>query len=341
MEVAELQQILAKPKRIVICSHFKPDGDAIGSSLGLALILKKMGHEINVIMPSLYPEFLDGLEGSREILIFNQAIPLGVRMIEAAELIFCLDFNDLSRTNVMQPYLENASAPKVLIDHHLDPKDFADFVRSKPQASSTCEMIFDWMQEMDLGHLLDKDIANCLLTGLITDTGRFKFALSPNVFHITSKLLAVGGDIEQINRNIFDSFSEDRLRLLGFSLTERMQVFPDLKAAYIALSIEDYKKFNFKIGDNEGLVNFPLSMKDTVFSTLISETDDVIKFSFRSQGDFAVNEFAKKYFKGGGHKNASGGRYHGKFKEAIAYFEQKMKEYKETLNQEALNQTSE
>lgn len=323
----DLKGLLEKPQKILITSHFKPDGDAVGSSLGLYHILRKMGHHVQVVMPSLYPSFLYWLPGNNDVVIFNQNVPQATKMIEESELIFCLDFNELKRTNGMEVYLRNSAAPKVLIDHHLEPEDFANYTISKPKASSTCELIVEFAQKLDIIDLIDEEVANCLLTGIITDTGRFKHALSPNVFNVTSFLLEKGGDMDRINTEIFDCFSEDRLRLMGFSLTEKMIVLPELKTAYIYLSIADYKRFNFQIGDNEGLVNLPLGMKDIVFSVLLSETDDLVKFSFRSKGEFPANEFAKKYFSGGGHRNASGGRFVGGFEDAIKKFEKNLHEF--------------
>ncbi len=330
-DISAIKKLLSSPQNILITAHFKPDGDAIGSSLGLFHVLKKMGHDITVMMPSPSPDFLHWLPSQKEIFTFNQNIPAGVERIKKAEIIFCLDYNAFNRTNQMEVYLRDSNAFKILIDHHLDPEDFANFDISKPSASSTCELIYDFVSDLGMEELIDEDAANCLLTGLVTDTGRFKYALNPNVFSITSSLLEKGGDLTRINGEIFDSSTEDRLRLTGFSLSERMVLIPELRAAFIYLSIEDYKRFNFKIGDNEGLVNMPLSIKEVVFSTLISETDDLIKFSFRSKGEFPCNEFAKEFFNGGGHRNASGGRYTGKFEDAIERFKSKLAIYKDHL----------
>jgi len=328
----EIKNLLATPQKILITSHYKPDGDAIGSSLGLYNVLKQLNHEIDIIMPSAYPEFLHWLPGNDQVMIFNHNIPRGVETIQKHNVIFCLDFNELGRTNQIEVYLRDADAIKIMIDHHLEPDDFADHIISKPIASSTCELIYDFIYDLQLGNLIDKNAADCLMTGLITDTGRFKYALSPNVFSVASKLLESGADIAKVNSEIYDSSSIDRLKLKGFSLSERMVILPEHRAAYIYLSIEDYKKYNFKIGDNEGLVNLPLGIKDVVFSTLISETDDIVKFSFRSKGDFATNEFAKKHFNGGGHKNASGGKAHGDFKAIIEKFTKLIPQYSEELN---------
>ena len=328
----ELKNLLATPQKILITSHFKPDGDAIGSSLGLYHLLKQLGHQIDVVMPSAYPESLHWLPGNDQVMIFNQNLPRGVEIIQKQNIIFCLDFNELGRTNQMEVYLKDANATKIMIDHHLEPDNFADHIISKPSASSTCELIFDFINNLQLEKFIDKNVSNCLMTGLITDTGRFKYALSPNVFRVASKLLEYGADIDKVNSEIYDSFSVDRLKLQGFSLSDRMVILPEHRSAYIYLSIEDYKKYNFKIGDNEGLVNLPLGIKDVVFSTLISETDDIVKFSFRSKGDFATNEFAKKHFSGGGHRNASGGKAYGNFKEIIDRFTKLIPLYTEELN---------
>jgi len=335
IDLQQLKDTLDASKKIIITTHYKPDGDAMGSSLGLYLMLKKLGHDVSVIVPSEYPDFLHWLPGNSDVVIFENDIPNSVKMIEECDLVFCLDFNQLRRTHDMNLYLQKSKSVKVMIDHHLNPAPFAKFMISEPSASSTCELIYQFFEQMGWEDSVDAGIANCLFTGLITDTGRFKFATNSATYSIAGKLLSAGADTTRINRWIFDSYSTDRLKMIGFVLSQRMVLMPEYKTAYIYMSVNDYKRFNFKIVDNEGLVNYPLMVKDIIFSTLISETDDMIKFSFRSKGNFAVNELAGKYFEGGGHKNASGGRLFKQFPKAIDYFERIVPKYEAALLSEA------
>lgn len=338
MNVRELEQLkntLTTSNKILVTTHYKPDGDAIGSSLGLYLMLKKKGYNAVVVVPSEYPEFLQWLPGNDEVVIFENAVPDSVKLIEESDLVFCLDFNDLKRTHDMNLYLKKSESVKVMIDHHLNPAPFAKYMMSVPSASSTCEMVYDFFELMGWTDDVDAAIANCLFTGLVTDTGRFKFGTNERTFSIAGKLQDAGADPTTINRWIFDSYSSDRLRMLGFVLSRRMVLMPEYKSAYIYMSVDDYKRFNFKTGDNEGLVNYPLMVHDIVFSTLISETDDMIKFSFRSKGKFPTNEVAGKYFEGGGHRNASGGRSFRPFPKAIEYFKNIVPKYKDALIHEA------
>jgi len=327
-----LKDLLTTPQKILITTHYKPDGDALGSSLGLYQLLIQLGHDVSVVVPSAFPDFLAWLPDTDKVINFEENIPLGVQLIKEAEIVFCLDFNALKRTHDLQNYLkQQCTAKMVMIDHHLNPDDFADFIMSKPSASSTCELIYEFAEMMGYLPLLNAAAANSLYTGLVTDTGRFKFALNPTTLKVAGALIAAGADANTVNRWIFDSYTIDRFSLMQFVMAERTVVLPEFRSAYIYLSVADYQQFNYKLGDNEGLVNYPLMMRDIVFSTLISETDDMIKFSFRSKGGFPVNEFSSKHFEGGGHKNASGGRSFKPFFRAIDYFNDKLPKYKDQL----------
>jgi len=336
MNVQEIKSILTgSAKKILITAHYKPDGDAIGSSLGLFHVLKSLGHYVTVMMPSYYPEFLQWIPGNEEVVIFTQHIPNGIGIINDAEIIFALDYNEFSRTNGMSVYLRDAKAIKIMIDHHLNPEPFADLTISEPKASSTCELVFDFICDIGQESLVSKNVADALFTGLLTDTGCFKYNTNPRVHEVASKLMQCGADPETINRYVFDCFSQDRLQLIGYSLSERLEVLPEFHTAIIPLSTEDYQKFNFKIGDNEGLVNYPLMLKNVVMSILVSETDEIVKLSFRSKGGFAVNELAGKYFQGGGHKNASGGRSRKTLTQTVERLKKLLPQYQEALIAEA------
>ncbi len=330
--IKEVQELLSNKKRIVVTAHNKPDGDAMGSSLGLALWLKKKGHEVNVIVPSEYPAFLNFLPGNDTVKVFNDDMPTAVKTIEEAEVIFVLDLNDLGRTAAMSPYLSAAKATKIMIDHHLDPKDFADYAISDSDASSTCELIYAFIRDLAAEKEIDSNIATCLMTGLITDTGRFSHSHSPLVYETASYLVGKGADTALINDQIFNSFSMDRLKFLGFALNNRLEFIPEAKTAVLALSSNDFKNFNFRAGDTEGLVNMPLSVSDVQVSALITQHENIVKLSLRSKGSFPVNKIVADHFEGGGHLNAAGGRSRSSLKDTVDKFKKVLPNYKEYLS---------
>ena len=251
--------------------------------------------------------------------------------IKNASLIFCLDFNNLNRINELGDYISESKAKKVLIDHHLDPSDFYDFKIHDVKASATAELVYNFLIELD-SNAVDKDISEALYTGILTDTGSFKFSMSPKVHKIVSDLMIRGVDIGFINNKIYDSNSLDKLKLIGYALSEKLEVISNGNAAYIVLSRKDLKDHNFKKGDTEGLVNYALSISNVNMAVLIIETKERIKFSFRSIGQFSVNEFAKKYFNGGGHKNAAGGSLEDKLSVALEKFLKDISKYSKDLN---------
>ena len=327
----ELKNLLSTKQNVVITTHVNPDGDAIGSSVALLNFLIKMGHDVSVIVPNDYPDFLKWMKNDELIINYSNSKNESQEKIKNASLIFCLDFNNLNRINELGDYISESKAKKVLIDHHLDPSDFYDFKIHDVKASATAELVYNFLIELD-SNAVDKDISEALYTGILTDTGSFKFSMSPKVHKIVSDLMIRGVDIGFINNKIYDSNSLDKLKLIGYALSEKLEVISNGNAAYIVLSRKDLKDHNFKKGDTEGLVNYALSISNVNMAVLIIETKERIKFSFRSIGQFSVNEFAKKYFNGGGHKNAAGGSLEDKLSVALEKFLKDISKYSKDLN---------
>ncbi len=313
--------LLQAPKKIFITTHHKPDGDAIGSMMGLALYLTKKGHNVSPVSPGEIPDFLSWIPGVDMMLNYEAQPSESLKALTEADLVFCLDFNDYSRTKHLEQALADATQPKILLDHHLFPKPVWDYGMSIPEKSSTCEMVYDFINLSGDNALIDLDIAACLYTGLMTDTGSFKFPITTASVHtMAADLKHRGLDHTRIHEEVYDSWSEGRMRFLGYVLIEKMEVFHKYNAALITLSKKDLQLFKSQSGDTEGLVNYPLSISGIRFATLITERSDEVKLSFRSKGDFDVSTFSRHYFDGGGHFNASGGRSKSTFIETIAYF---------------------
>ncbi|MCB0515742.1 MAG: bifunctional oligoribonuclease/PAP phosphatase NrnA [Chitinophagales bacterium] len=334
MNKQALQSWLNTPRNIAITTHHKPDGDALGSSLALYNVLKAQGHEVAVISPSEYPQFLMWLPGEDSIIRFSDNPKEAANKMLHAEAIFCLDFNALSRINHLEQFVRlNKNAIKILIDHHLEPEDFAQYVWSDTSVSSTCELLLQFFREMNYENYITADVADCLYTGLVTDTGRFKYAMSPNVLQSAAYLLEKGADIGRINDEIYDSYSENRLRFLGYCLNNRLEVMPEYATAIIAIPAQIFKDFDHQTGDSEGLVNYPLGIKNIKFAALITENEGMVKLSLRSKGDFSVNDFARQHFEGGGHKNAAGGRSKDlNLAQVVQKFKDLLPQYAEQLN---------
>ncbi len=329
----QLKRLLNVPKDIVITTHRNPDGDAIGSSLAMARLLSKMGHSIHVISPSEFPEFLHFLEGSDQILVWDNETEESQRYIEKAEIVFCLDFNSLDRIDKVGEAIQTIKAKLVLIDHHLFPEPFADFALCRTDASSTCELVYDFVVAMQWEEWLDEDIAESLYTGILTDTGSFKYSTSPHLFQVAAKLLEQGVDDYQLQDRIFNSLEEKHLRLLGHCLHNRMEILPDFHTGIIALTNEDYAFFDIQRGDTEGIVNYLLKVKQVKLAVFITEQPTIVKISLRSKGDFSVQEIARKHFKGGGHKNAAGGASFKGLGPTVRQFKEILHEYQAELQQ--------
>ncbi len=315
--------ISAKSTSIVIVIHVNPDGDAIGSGMGLYHFLKNDHYQnVRVISPNSFPSFLSWMPGSDLIVNASENPDEATKLIEGAEIIFCLDFNDIQRTDNLSTVLQNAKGKKILIDHHPDPKQEFDIVFSHTQVSSTAELICNFIEAFNKKDLIDIKIAECLYAGIVTDTGSFSYSCNyPETYHIVAQLIHIGVDGEKIHRLIYDTYSEDRLRLLGHCLSSNLRVLPAYKTAYIFLSGQELEKFNYKDGDTEGIVNYALSIKGIVLGAIFIEKPDLIKISFRSQGNINVNVLARNYFNGGGHQNASGGQMNDSLDNTLNYFE--------------------
>ncbi len=331
--ILAFEEIISVPRKVLIIPHFKPDADALGSSLGLAGYLKKKKHDVTVITPSDYPEFLSWMPGNSEVVIFSKdKISQFEKQTEESDLIFCLDFSSLKRINELGELVAKSPAKKVLIDHHLEPEEFADFVQWDDTAASTAELVYRLIHELKDERYVDEDIANCLYAGLMTDTGGFRHSnTTQRVFETAAALVQHGADPARISKLIYDTNTLERVRLMGFVLKDKLNVLPDYRTAYIALRIEDLKKYSSQTGDTEGLVNFGLSVKGVRLAVLISERKENIKLSFRSLGDFSVNDFARKHFDGGGHKNAAGGQTTLGFDETLKKFLDLLPQYQKEL----------
>lgn len=330
----ELRVLLNTPRRVVVLMHHKPDADALGSSLGLAAYLKKGKHDVKVIAPSDYPSFLEWMPGNSEVIIHHSSkATVAAKAIAEAELIFCLDFSSLSRINDLGDMVRQSNAKTVLIDHHLEPEKFADFEEWDKTAASTAELVFKLIGELGDESKVDCCIAECLYAGLMTDTGGFRHNnTTHSVFVTAAKLVEKGANPYKISKLIYDNNTLGRLRLMGFVLGRKLQVLDEFNTAYITLSREELKQYNSQTGDTEGLVNYGLSIKDIVLSVLIYERKDgTVKLSFRSIGDFSVNDLAKKHFEGGGHRNASGGQSSLSLEETLKKFLSILPTYRDLL----------
>ena len=306
---SKFKSLLKRSESIVIVTHWSPDGDAMGSSLALYNYLKKTGKTVSVITPNDYPEFLHWLPGNKQVVDFLKQEKKALGLIRKADLIFTLDFNNFKRLEKLGDVLSESPAAKILIDHHQQPDDYATLYYHDVKASSTCELIHEFIVGLGGKKLIDKQIASCLYTGLMTDTGSFKYdSVTPQTHRIIAELLETGIRISDIHSAIYDTYSEERMRLLGYCLTEKMVVLPEYRAAYITLNAAELQRFHYQKGDTEGVVNYPFAIKGIRFCAFFSEAEDKIKISFRSKGKFDVNQFARNYFSGGGHINAAGGK---------------------------------
>jgi phosphoesterase RecJ-like protein len=331
---ATVAEILRNPDRkIAILTHLNPDGDTLGSALALSKLFIKAGHHPQVITPNDYPDFLRWMPGIEQVIVMNRANDRVAELVKSADVIFCIDFNELKRVKQISEVFDVASAYKVLIDHHPDPQVRVDCQLSDTSVSSTAELVYRFIFELAFQHLIDHDIASCLYTGIMTDTGCFSYNSSNRrTWETVAELLDYGIDKDKIYSLIYDNFSTHRMRLLGFSLNEKLEVFPEYKTGIISLSKQDMLRYHFEVGDSEGFVNYPLSISGIHFSALFIEKDDHVKISFRSKGKFAVNEFSRKNFNGGGHKNASGGESYTNLEEAVRHFKHLLPVYKEKLS---------
>lgn len=328
-----VQSLLNVPQKIVIIPHKNPDGDAVGSTLGLMHYLKNRGQDAIVIAPNDFPKFLKWMPGQEEIIIFENNKDLAEKHITEASLIFTLDFNNLSRVGFMQESLEAATGTFIMIDHHQAPSDYAKVTYSDVHMSSTCEMVYNFIEAVENTSKITVDIANCLYAGIMTDTGSFKYSSTTSRTHrVVADLIDKGAENMVIHNKVFDTNSPSRLHILGCAL-KNMVILQDYHTAYITLSQEELDKNGFKKGDTEGIVNYGLTLNNIIFAVIFIENKDegIIKISFRSQGDFSVNEFARTNFEGGGHDNAAGGKSDTSLQETTAKFVALLDSYKDQL----------
>ena len=337
-EIKALGSLLLLSKEIVIVTHANPDGDAMGSTLALMQYLRNNGKRAYVITPTPYAAFLKWLPCNKDVIVYSYQQELAKKKLEGCDLVCCLDFNALHRINELGDIIDKMEVKKAVVDHHLFPGDFQDVLVSNTNASSTCELIYEIIVQISGEDAIDEDIAKCLYTGILTDTGGFQFsATSPRVHQIAAHLLEKGVKPDVVQNRVFNSFNENRLKLLGHCLSNCMTIYPNLHAAMIYLSKEDWEKFGVKGGDTEGIVNYPLKLHNVYFTCFIIERPDLVKMSFRSKGDFNVNEFARANFEGGGHANAAGGKSDLSLKETIEKFESVIPSYQEKLQSVSLD----
>ena len=326
------QKLIDKSDKIVIVVHVGPDGDAMGSSLALWHYLMTIEKEPVVIIPTAFPNFLSWLPGSECVLVYEDYKEKCDELISKAELIFTLDFNVPNRLGNMETAIMNAPAPKILVDHHLHPGDFAQVAISYPEISSTSELIFRLICRLGDFAKINLACAECIYTGMMTDTGAFTYnSNKPEIYTIINELIKIGVDKDDIYRKVFNNYSADRMRLMGYALYKKMIVFPEFHTALITLSLKELQEFNYEIGDAEGLVNLPLSINGINFSVFMREESDKIKISLRSQGTFPANKVAADLFNGGGHLNAAGGESFTSLHETIKIFENALPDYKDFI----------
>lgn len=323
---------LEQAQKVAILTHTNPDGDAIGSSLALGLALQKRGLDARVVIPDGLPDFLRWLPGIELSTTYAYKKEKATGIIQESDLIFCLDFNDPERLNGVEELLSASTAKKILIDHHEDPVDFADVTISETWRGSVGEMVYLLFRELFEEDILDRDIATCLYVAIMTDTGNFNYASSyPEIFHIVGELMNYGIEKDRIYSNVYDAFSEDRLRLQGYCMQKKMVVLPGYHTAYISLTDQELRQFNHRKGDTEGFVNIPFAVKGIRFTALFVEKKDRIKVSFRSRGTFPVNRVAADHYHGGGHINAAGGDSFLSMEETLSHFESLLPGYAKLL----------
>ena len=335
LDLVSLSNLLTQPQHIVITTHHKPDGDAMGSSLGLYNYLIQQGHHAKVIAPTDYPDFLSWMPGNEEVIIYTENTEGSAKLIAGASLIFCLDFNNLSRINDMGELVRASNAQKVMIDHHLDPEDFDDYRHWDIKACATAQLVYDFLANL-LNHkeLINADVATCLYTGIMTDSASFRLPNTTSAVHrVVADLIDAGAVNWRIHELVYNSANENRLRFLGHCLTNCLEILPEYNTAIIAVSKQDIEKYDVNTGDTEGIVNYALAIASIRLAAFIVERDDKVKLSLRSKGDFPANEICKKYFNGGGHRNAAGGQSENSLLQVVDQFKLILPEYKKLLIQ--------
>lgn len=321
--IERLRALINGVSRIVITCHKSPDGDALGSSLALCHVLRRLGKEAIVVTPDMAPKSLEFVPGVRELVVFTKHEARVRNVLRDAQLLFCLDFNSFKRIDRLAELIEPLNVKRVLIDHHLDPDDAFDVAISFPEASSTCELVFRVLMQMGLLRFMDRHAASCLYVGLLTDTGGFAYSCeNPEFYEIVASVMRRRFDRIGLYNKAMNTFSADSLRLQGYAINEKMQLFPEHGAALIVLDKDELERYHYNRGDTETLVNKPLAIPEVYWSVFMREDADRIKISCRSQGDFSVSDICARYFGGGGHQNAAGGEFNGSIDEAVEVFHQ-------------------
>lgn len=328
-EITEAQALIREAQSVAILTHMSPDGDAIGSALGMKHYLEQLGKTlVAVVVPNSFPAFLTWMPDAGNILVYDERTDECNIIIKEADLLICLDFNDFKRIGKMGVTTSESPAKKLLIDHHLAPQPFSDVALSYPDSPSTCELLFRFICACGNFNLINLPIAECIYTGMMTDTGNFSFnSCHADLYAIVAELVRIGVDKDAIYNKVFNTYSEDRMRLMGYCLYRKMHIYPEQHTALITLSRKELYRFNFQSGDAEGLVNLPLQIADVHYSVFMREDKEKIKISFRSQGDRPVNEFADRFFNGGGHKNAAGGESYESLDDTVTKFEKNFRKY--------------
>ncbi|NND05433.1 MAG: bifunctional oligoribonuclease/PAP phosphatase NrnA [Saprospiraceae bacterium] len=329
--INEVSNVLSNPKNILITSHRNPDGDAIGSSLAMALWLKRRGHRVMVAFPSEYPPIYNWMPAIEEVEIYDVDPEPIVSFIKHLEVSVILDYNSLSRIDKLGALFAEKDLYTILIDHHLFPDPIGDYVLSDTTASSTCELVYQFFKSLEPDRSIDHALAECLYTGILTDTGGFQYATSPALFRAVAELQEIGIETTQIHNLVFNSLEEKSLRLLGHCLSSRMEIIPEFKTGIIFLNKHDFTVFGIQRGDTEGIVNYLLKLRDVHMAIFIRQQPSIIKISFRSKGDFSVEEIAKTYFNGGGHRNAAGGYTKMGLADTLDLIKSILPKYKESL----------
>jgi phosphoesterase RecJ-like protein len=335
LSISEIKELLATPQKIVITTHHKPDGDAMGSSLGLYAYLIQLGHHVKVITPTDYPQFLHWLPNNSDVIIYTDETERAANLVEEAALIFCLDFNTLSRINELGELVRASEAYKIMIDHHLEPEDFDDYRHWSINACAAAQLVYDFIvNELKDEAMMNKDIATCLYTGIMTDSGSFRFeSATSSVYRIAADLIDAGAEHWRIHQLVYDNATENRLRFLGHCISNKLEILREYNTAIISVTKEELNEYKIVTGDTEGIVNYALSINGIKLAAFIIERTDKVKLSLRSTGDFPANEICKRYFDGGGHRNAAGGVSSKNLPTTVSDFKEILKDYKTQLLQ--------
>ena len=321
-QLERLRMLLNGAKNVMITCHLSPDGDAIGSSLALCHVLRRLGKNAMVVTPDMVPRPLQFIPSVRDITVYTKNELRARHLAEQAHLIICLDFNTMHRIDKLGEIIMEQRTPRVLIDHHLNPDGVFDVTISHPEASSTCELIYRVLLQMHMLNLIDKMAATCLLVGMMTDTGNFTYGSdNPELYEIQASLMRRHIDRQWVYDMAMNTFSADSLRLQGYAINEKMKLYPEHGAAIITLTADELKQYNYRKGDTEGLVNKPLSIPGIHWSFFFRQDPEFIRVSARSQGNYSVNDICQRYFNGGGHFNAAGGEFYGTMEEAVETLE--------------------